>query len=323
MSSPTLEERVRAFLSERQLLGFQASQSATFLIGFARAMDSESTSTPLTAARMAAWARRGVKPGGTRATWARRLKRVRPFVRWLQQFDPRTEVPEEPIFGPVPGRVTPHIYREGELVELLAAAHQLGPIGGLRPATFQTLFGLIASTGLRLGEALALRDRDVDLTAGTLTVRQSKFAKSRALPLHPSVVTALAKYRRIRAQFVRGAPQMRFFVGSRGRRLGQPIDSRTAHRVFAELRRVLGWPNRGAHHAPRVHDMRHSFAVRRVMLWYAQGIDVDQAMLSLSTYLGHAKISNTYWYLTAVPELMRLAAGKFERFAEAAGAGRA
>jgi len=323
MSAPSIEARARAFLTERQRLGFQVSESASFLVGFARDMDQPGEAAPLTVARMAAWAQRRARHRATRATWARRLKRLRPFARWLQQFDPRTEVPEEPIFGPVPGRSAPHIYREEEIVDLLAAAGRLSPARGLRPATFQTLFGLMASTGLRLCEALGLRDRDVDLTAGTLTVRQSKFAKSRALPLHPSVVIALAKYRRIRAGFVGVTPHMRFFVGSRGRGLGQPLNARTVDRVFDELRRALGWRNRGAHHAPRIHDMRHSFAVRRMMLWYAQGIDVDQAMLSLSTYLGHAKISNTYWYLTAVPELMNFAAGKFERFAQAPGAAHA
>jgi len=153
-----------------------------------------------------------------------------------------------------------------------------------------------------------------------LTVRRTKFAKSRQLPLHASTVAALSRYRRLRARFVRTSPQLPFFVGSRGRRIGQPLGERQVHRVFIELRDQVGWPNRGAHDAPRILDLRHSFAVRRVMLWYAQGVDIDQAMLSLSTYLGHAKISNTYWYLTGVPELMAFAAKKFERFARAPGA---
>lgn len=320
MSVPTTSHRVQEFLAERRRLGFQARKSASVLIGFARYMDRQGCRGALTVERMAEWARRDKWQRGTPATWARRLKLLRPFARWLQQFEPHSEVPDESLFGPVPGRVAPHIYREEEIVELLGAARRLDPRGGLRPATFEALFGLIASSGLRVSEALALRDADVDLIAGMLTVQRTKFAKSRQLPLHTSTVTALSRYRRLRAQFVRTSPQMPFFIGSRGRRLGQPLGERQVHRVFIELRNQLGWINRGAHDAPRIHDLRHSFAVRRVMLWYVQGVDIDQAMLSLSTYLGHAKISNTYWYLTGVPELMALAAKKFERFARAPGA---
>ena len=138
-------------------------------------------------------------------------------------------------------------------------------------------------------------------------MRQTKFAKSRLLPLHPSTVEALARYRQLRSSQVPTTAETPFFVGTRGQRLGQPLGERQVHRVFIELRDRLGWVNRGRHGGPRIHDLRHTFAVRRVMLWHEQGIDVDQAMLSLSTYLGHAKISNTYWYLTGVPELMALA----------------
>jgi integrase len=215
--------------------------------------------------------------------------------------------------------VAPHIYREEEIVELLAAARKIGPCGSLRPMTFETLFGLMASTGLRVSEAIHLRDADVDLKRGMLTIRQTKFAKSRQLPMHPTTVKALARYRRQRALHVPTKAETPFLIGSRGRRLGQPLGDRQAHRVFNALRDHLGWVNRGAHDAPRLHDLRHTFVVRRLMLWHADGTDVDQMMLALSTYLGHAEIFYTYWYLTAVPELMALAGGKFERFADLAG----
>ena len=319
MSAATITQRAQAFLAERRRLGFQARTTGYALLSFARFMDRQYPKAPLTIEGMADWARRDKQQRRTPATWARRLKQLRPFARWLRQFESRTEVPDESVFGPVPGRVAPHIYREDEIVELLAAARRLQPRGGLRPATYETLFGLIASAGLRVSEALALRDRDVDLTGGMLTVRQTKFAKSRQLPLHPSTVDALTRYRRLRRRHVPGSAEMRFFVGTRGQRLGHALGQRQVHRVFIALRNELGWINRGAHDAPRIHDLRHAFAVRRVMLWHRQGIDIDQMMLSLSTYLGHAKISNTYWYLSAVPELMALAGNKFERFAEAPG----
>lgn len=319
MSAPTILHRAQAFLAERRRLGFQARNPGYALISFARFVERQRHRGPLTVALMAEWARRDKAQRGTAETWARRLKILRPFARWMRQFEPRTAVPDEPIFGPVPGRVAPHIYRDEEIVALLAAARALHPKGGLRPATFEAVFGLLASTGLRVSEALALRDADVDLTVGTLTVRRTKFAKSRLVPLHWSTVEALLRYRRRRCRSASTTAQMPFFIGSRGRRLGQALSERQVHRVFIELRNQLGWINRGATEGPRLHQLRHSFAVKRLVLWHRQGIDLDQAMLSLSTYLGHTKISNTYWYLSAVPELMALVGKRFERFAAAPG----
>jgi len=134
--------------------------------------------------------------------------------------------------------------------------------------------------------------------------------------MHPTTVKALARYRRQRALHVPTKAETPFLIGSRGRRLGQPLGDRQAHRVFNALRDHLGWVNRGAHDAPRLHDLRHTFVVRRLMIWHADGTDVDQMMLALSTYLGHAEIFYTYWYLTAVPELMALAGARFERFVD-------
>jgi integrase len=138
----------------------------------------------------------------------------------LRQFEPATEVPDEAVFGAVPGRMTPHVYREPEIIELLAAARKLGPEGGLRPAVMETLFGLIACTGLRISEAQGLLDADVDLKDGVLTIRQSKFGKTRLVPLHPSAVEALARYRTQRARHVRTTPELPFFVASRGQLAG-------------------------------------------------------------------------------------------------------
>ena len=202
---------------------------------------------------------------------------------------------------------------------MLAAARQLGPPGSIRPATYETLFGLMASAGLRVSEALHLRDADVDLKRGLLTVRQTKFAKSRLLPIHQTTVAALAKYRKARARHVSTTADMPFLISSRGQLLGKALSDRQAHRVFNALRDQLGWVNRGGHAAIRLHDLRHTFVVSRLMRWHADGTDIDQMMLALSTYMGHAEIFYTYWYLTAVPELMALAGGKFERFADLAG----
>ena len=194
-------------------------------------------------------------------------------------------------------------------------ARRLGPAPGLRGAVFETLFALIASTGLRIGEALSLRNVDVDFKAGRLSIHQTKFGKLRQVPMHPSTVDALRRYRWMRD--LAGEPAAEdaaFFIGTRGRRRGLPLGDGQVHRIFGELRRQLGWRNRGAHHAPRIHDLRHTFVARRIVQWQTQGVDIDQAMPSLSTYVGHAMVTNTYWYLSAVPELMALAASRFESF---------
>lgn len=311
MSQPmNLRARVRQFLRERRRLGFQLRSMGYALRSFVHHADKPENPGPLTVETMAEWARCDRAGSNDPRTWARRLKLLRPFTGWLQQFEPRTEVPDEAIFGRVGERLTPHIYSEQELIDLLAAARQLRP--DLRGATYEALFGLLAATGLRVSEAVLLRTSDVDLKAGMLTIQRTKFAKSRQVPLHPSTVEALRRYRRLRDPLIEFTEDTPFFVGSRGRRRGHKLSTRQVDRVFAQLRTQFAWPNRGAHSTPRVHDVRHTFVVRRMLAWHAEGIDIDQAMLALSTYVGHAMVTNTYWYLTAVPELMGLAAAKFE-----------
>lgn len=317
MSAPAeLAARVQEYLIERRGLGFKMRSPGHALGTFARFITDTGHAGPLTVELMAQWARQAQGGQASIETAARRLAWLRPFMRWLQQFEPNTEIPDESSFGPIPGRVAPHIYREDEIVALLGAARELGPSDGLRAATYETLFGLIASAGLRISEALGLTDLDVDLDAGVLTVRLTKFGKSRLVPLHPSAIGPLVAYRALRRQHVRTTARTTFFVGWRGRRRGEPLSDRQAHRTFAQLRQQLRWVDRGGHGQPRVHDLRHSFAVRRLTLWHEQGADLDQRMLALSTYMGHVKISNTYWYLTSVPELMALAGARFERFAD-------
>ena len=315
----SLQARIDDYLAERRRQGFHLRSRATFLSSFARFVESNRHRGPLTAELMAEWIRAAKDGHGDAGTWARSWGRLRHFICYLQQFEPDTEVPETSLFGPEPGRVAPHIYREGEIDALLVAAHSLGPTGSLRPFTYETLFGLMASTGLRVSEAIHLRDEDVDLKLGMLTIRQTKFAKSRQLPIHSSTVKALARYRKQRERHLPATVGMPFLIGSRGRRLGLPLGERQAHRVFTGLREGLGWINRGGHEAPRLHDLRHTFAVRRLVRWYSDGTDVDQKMLALSTYMGHAEIFYTYWYLTAVPELMAIAAGRCEQFADLTG----
>jgi integrase len=195
---------------------------------------------------------------------------------------------------------------------LLRAAGQLKPEGTLRPATYKALFGLIAATGLRLSETLKLRFADLDFARNVLTIRQTKFAKSRLVPLHPSVTAALSRYAVVRQSAFPVEPKSPFFVGLSGTALPKS----TVHYAFQQLRKRLGWKARGSHPFPRIHDLRHTFICRRVRLWHEQGADIDHVMLALATYVGHAKVSDTYWYLTGVPDLMAVAGRNFEGFVE-------
>ena len=306
----TMQSHAENYLNERRRLGYGLKSISYTIRSFARYVDGLDHEGPLTGEVMTVWARRTKSNSDTPSTLARRLKKLRPFARYLQQFDPRTEVPDDTTFGRVGQRLAPHIYREQEIVELLAAARRLSP--DLRGATYEVLFGLLAATGLRISEAVHLLDTDVDLKLGMLSVRQTKFAKSRQVPLHPSTVEALRRYRGRRDLQIAVTQETPFFISTRGRRRGCALSLRQVSRVFQHLRDHIGWINRGAHAAPRIHDLRHTFVVRRVLLWHAQGMDIDQAMLALSTYVGHAMVTNTYWYLTGVPELMALAADKFE-----------
>jgi len=315
MSTISLQTRIAHYSAERRRLGFSGRSEMYALRSFARHVRTVGHQGPLTAELMAQWAKCDSHGSNDPLTWARRLKMLRTFLRWLQQFEPHTEVPDDSIFGRMPERLAPHIYSEQEIIDLLAAARQLEPVAGLRAVVYETLFGLIASTGMRISEALSLHNEDVNLKYGLLTIHQTKFGKSRRVPMHPSTVEALRRYlwvRNLAGDFAQDEAPL--FIATRGRRLGLPMDSRQVRRVFIALREQLGWCNRGAHHAPRIHDLRHTFVVRRILLWQAQGVDVDQAMLSLSTYVGHAMVTNTYWYLSAVPELMSLAGQRFESY---------
>ena len=245
-------------------------------------------------------------------TWARRIEIVRPFAKYLQQFDVSTEIPGSNLFGRAHRRLVPHIYTAPEIQELLAAAAELPAIDHLRPVRYVTLFGLLAATGLRLSEALKIRRVDVNFERSQLTIRETKFRKSRLVPLHPSVTQALQNYAMCRDQWQPVALSDHFFLSSHSCEL-KPS---TVEYVFKFLRSNLQWVSRSDYPMPRIHDLRHSFICNRVLLWYRQGVNVDNAMPTLSTYVGHAKVTDTYWYLTGIPELMTIAAQRFEHFAE-------
>lgn len=308
--NPTMLSQAMAYVAERQLLGFDLTIAATQLYSFARFADKMGHIGSLTTKLVIDWTK-GQSRKEVPFSWARRLEVLRPFAKYLSRLDPNTEFPETLIFGKAHRRITPHIYTNDEIIDLLAAANRLEPVGTLRPATYETLFGLIAATGLRISEALKLCLGDVDMAGHCLTIRMTKFKKSRYVPFHATVAGELKRYLAIRDRYAtRDATASFFLVAS-----GKSPSMRQVHWVFQRLRQDAGLIPRGGHNAVRIHDLRHTFICRRVQSWQIDGADIDNAIAALSTYVGHVKISDTYWYLTGTPDLMAVAGKQFEGFA--------
>lgn len=304
-----LHDALTDYLATRRALGTQLrwpESSLRRFVDFAEAEGAEFITTDI-AVR---WA---VQPAAVkRATHARRLGIVRGFAAWLQATDRRTQVPPQRLLPTGQRRPTPHIYSDHEISDLMAAAGRLRSASGLRPATFATLLGLLLATGLRPGEALALDVADVDLVSGVLAVRESKFGKSRFVPMDESSRAALVAYAEFRDAVRPCRDTPAFLVTGRGSRLGP----HAARRTFATLCQAVGLrprirPRRIGR-GPRLQDIRHTFATRRLTEWYRAGLDVDRLAPRLATYLGHVRIVETYWYIQAVPELLRLATERLE-----------
>jgi integrase/recombinase XerD len=310
MSGTTsLREAIGQYLALRRVLGFKLHHETWWLPSFVSFLG-EQGSDVITVELALRWAQlpTDVHP----AWWARRLAAVRHFARYHRAFEPRTEVPSRDL---LPHRrrqrQTPHIYTEGEILVLMQQASLLRR--PLMAATYETLIGLLAATGMRIGEAIALDHQDVDWLRARLRIRHSKFRKSRYVPVHQGTVRALRAYK---AERDRLRPPHRtsssFFVSSVGTRL---IYNNVAHTFARLVRQAEIEPRAGR--PPRLHDFRHSFTVTTVRDWYRAGLDVDSHLPALSTYLGHVNPTTTYWYLTATPELLALASERAKRAWEA------
>jgi integrase/recombinase XerD len=239
--------------------------------------------------------------------WRRRLGVVRGFARYLSTIDPQTEIPSEDLLRASLPRVAPYLYSPAEITALMDAGRELTP--PLRAATFETIIGLLAVSGLRAGEALGLDRGDVDLHDGVLHVRAAKQSKQREVPLHDTTTTALLDYCRLRDRCLPKPQSPAFFVSPAGTR----VSSGAFNGTFAKLIRQVGLEGHGERVRPRPHDVRHSFAVQTLIDWYRDDEDVDRLMPLLSTFLGHVDPVSTYWYLEASPELLTLARDRFER----------
>lgn len=293
-----LGEHVADYLALRRSLGFKLVHEGHILPQFAVYLESAGSSR-ITTDLAITWARlpAGVQP----VTWTHRLGAVRGFARYLHAIDPATEIPPRAVFAGQGKRPTPYVYSDTDIDRLLTAAGDLRP--ALRAATYRTLFGLLAVSGMRIREALNLRRTDLDLRAGVVTVIGGKSgATTRLLPLHPSTIAALRGYQRLRDRSCPAATADTVFIST----CGTALTYGPVRDTFNRLTTTIGF--RTATVRPRIHDLRHSFAVHTLIGWYHSGEDVAARMPALSTYLGHVNPAGTYWYLTAVPELMGLAA---------------
>jgi integrase len=298
-----LRQALIDYLAVRRALGFKLNRAEKLLEQFVTYVE-ERGERHLRISTIVAWA---ALPANTHRNWlAKRLSLVRGFARHLHAIDPANEVPPSDLLPWQRCRATPYLYSDGELAALLTAATSLQT--AYRVLTYQTLIGLLAVTGMRVGEALALDRNDIDVTHGVLTVRLTKFGKSRELPVHASTVEALRCYLGHRDRPRAGASVPAVFVSSAGTRLCYANVLWTFHRLLC----CAGITQRSAACRPRIHGFRHRFAVQTMLDAYRQGEDAEARLAILSTYLGHVNPKATYWYLSATPELLQLAADRLE-----------
>ena len=304
----TLSQELDRYLTIRRSLGYKLSTDERILrkfISFAESENAEYISTPLFLRWHEAFGK------AQKQTWAHRLCTVRVFAQWLHSIDSKHEVPPQSLIPSRVQRPHPYIYSEDDIRRIVEAAAELPSINGIRPLTCSTLFGLIAVSGLRVSEALSLDAADVDLDNGVITLQQGKLGKARLLPVSGCTKMRLVDYAKERDRLL-GAPSKAFFVSDRGERLTDC----GARYSFAMVCQAIGLRpsqkfNRHGR-GPRIHDLRHTFAVRTMLNWYRHSKEPAREMIKLSTYLGHSNPAHTYWYIEGVPELLELASKRVE-----------
>lgn len=303
----TLRQAAQEYLTMRRSLGYKLQGAGKRLLDFITFMEQHRASY-ITQSLALAWAKQpsDVQP----CEWARRLSCVRSFARHRSATDPRTQIPPVGLLPYRPKRTQPYMYSDEQIKELLRAALKLPAKNCLRPWTYHCLFGLLSVTGLRVSEAQNLELQDVDLRAGVLTIRGAKFGKSRLVPLHASTRRVLADYMARRERMWANRPVSSYlFVSNWGNRL----DGGDIRRTFYALSRQIGLRGPSDSHGPRLHDMRHGFASKTLLRWYRAGENAERRLPILSAYLGHVHWSDTFWYLSALPELMHEAMSRLER----------
>ena len=298
----TMQTHLAEYLRLRRALGFQLVWPGHVLSQFVTWLE-DTGSEAITTKAAIAWAR--LSTAATPMTLSHRLGAVRGFARYLRSIDPTTEVPPTGVFGRQ-RRIIPYIYSPDEIGRLVQAARGLHP--PLRAATHEALLGLLGASGMRVGEALRLRCEDVDLVAGVIRVRHGKFDRDRLVPLHPTTTEALRGYTVRRDRLCPQPSTDAFFVST----VGSALRYERVRSAFGVLLVSAGLPTTPGGR-PRIHDLRHSMVVNTLIDWQREGVDVASRLPVLSTYLGHVNPASTYWYISAVPELMQLAAEGLHR----------
>lgn len=303
-----LKASLRDYLAFRRALGFKLRAEERLLGRFVK-FAARAGATFITTELALRWVNQhDDAPPGHRA---RRLAAVRGWARFASASDPRTIVPPDDLLPYRHRRIPPYLYRDREIHALIEAARRLSPQGGLRPHTYATLIGLYVATGLRAGEALRMDREDVDLVQGVLQIRESKYGKSRLVPVHISTQQALKRYADHRDRTFPSPRSPSFFLSERGTR----VQYNCVWKTFHALGRQVGLREAPGRRAPCIYDLRHRFAITTLTRWQRCGADVDRRLPELSTYMGHSSVANTYWYLTATPELLRYALRRAERCA--------
>lgn len=306
----TLRQAVHGYIEMRRGLGFKLREAGKGLIDFADFL--EQNDAPYITTELAlAWAQRSLHAQPSH--WAQRLGFVRGFARHHAAVDPRTQIPPNGLLPFCPKRARPYLYSKEEIQQLLSAALTMPSRYTrcrLRPWTFYCLFGLLSVSGLRLGEARNLKLADVDLDAAVLTIRGTKFGKSRLVPMHASTCRVLQDYLKRRQQHCAAQAASPYLFTSV---LGNRLDMGDIHRTFYALSRQIGLRGATESRGPRLHDMRHVFATNTLVRWYEAGQDPERLLPILSTYLGHVHVADTQWYLSGSPELMKEAMRRLER----------
>jgi integrase/recombinase XerD len=296
-----LRAHVDDYLRLRRALGFKLKEDERLLGQLVAHVEADGAATVTTELAIG-WARlpEGVHPN----QWAKRLRIARGFASYLHAIDPANEIPPHDVFPVCRQRATPYLFSEQDIRRLLAEARQLR--NPMRAASYEALFGLLAVSGMRIGEALALERADVDLDTGLITIRKAKHDRARLVPLHPTAIEALRSYASERDRLLPTPRSRAFFLSS----AGTPVLGVGLRAAFREIMTRIGVRTDEVH--PRVHDLRHRFAVQTLIDWQRSGIKIDEHIATLSTYLGHVSPADTYWYLSASPELMALAADRVQ-----------
>lgn len=301
----SLRQALEEYLTVRRALGFKMRDADSALRRFVEFAEEKGASF-ITTDLALSWAQQPAETDP--AYWTSRLGKVRCFARYCRSLDSRTEVPPEGLLPYQFHRKPPYLYSDIEILRLIEAAERLPSRTGLRAATYSTLLGLMAVTGMRTSEPISLDRDDVDLDRGVITIRSTKFGKSRYVPIDSSTQQALEQYQRRRDRLCRDPQTPSFFLSEQGTR----VNKLTLEQIFVKLSHEIGLRGPSDRRGPRLHDLRHTFAVRTILDWYRKGLDVESRLPKLATYLGHTHVNDTYWYLSATPELLQWAVRRLE-----------